>query len=104
MSSHALVEDLVPASPHPSPRCRQGARSLRCWGGAPVRSAHALRVPSGDLSRLPGRLRAFVEHGVRLYQPENVHVCDGSEAENGAILGLLEAEGIIKQLGKYENW
>ncbi|CAM4646832.1 phosphoenolpyruvate carboxykinase [GTP], mitochondrial [Caretta caretta] len=81
----------------------QGARSLRCWWGAPVRSAHALRVPSGDLSRLPGRLRAFVEHGVRLCQPENIHVCDGSEAENGAILGLLEAEGVIKQLGKYEN-
>uniref|UniRef100_A0A8C8RWN2 phosphoenolpyruvate carboxykinase (GTP) n=1 Tax=Pelusios castaneus TaxID=367368 RepID=A0A8C8RWN2_9SAUR len=81
----------------------QGARPLRWWGAALVRSAHAQRVPSGDLGRLPGRLRAFVEHGVRLCQPESVHVCDGSEAENVAVLDLLEDEGIIKPLGKYEN-
>ncbi|XP_074838913.1 phosphoenolpyruvate carboxykinase [GTP], mitochondrial isoform X2 [Carettochelys insculpta] len=81
----------------------QGARSLWGWRGAPARGAHALRVPSGDLGRLAGRLRAFVEHGVQLCQPENVHVCDGSEAENGAILELLENQGVVKQLGKYEN-
>ncbi|XP_053119147.1 phosphoenolpyruvate carboxykinase [GTP], mitochondrial [Hemicordylus capensis] len=80
-----------------------GASSLRCWSAAPVRWAHAPRVVHGDLGKLSGRVQEFVDHGVRLCQPANIHICDGTEKENGKILNFLESEGVIKPLVKYEN-
>ncbi|XP_066483729.1 phosphoenolpyruvate carboxykinase [GTP], mitochondrial [Tiliqua scincoides] len=80
-----------------------GACSLRCWSAVPVRWAHAPRVIHGDLGKLSGRVQEFVENGVRLCQPDSIHVCDGTEKENGKILNLLESEGVIKSLTKYEN-
>ncbi|KAJ6653084.1 hypothetical protein lerEdw1_010170 [Lerista edwardsae] len=69
----------------------------------PVRWAHAPRVIHGDLSKLSGRVQEFVEHGTRLCQPDSIHICDGTEKENGKILNLLESDGVIKSLTKYEN-
>uniref|UniRef100_A0ACB8EX55 Protein kinase C (PKC)-like Pck2 n=1 Tax=Sphaerodactylus townsendi TaxID=933632 RepID=A0ACB8EX55_9SAUR len=80
-----------------------GVSSLKCWSSAPVRWAHAPRVIHGDLGKLSRPVQEFVEHGVRLCQPENIHICDGTEKENGKILNLLESEGVIKALTKYEN-
>ena len=39
-----------------------------------------------------------------LCQPEGIHICDGTEAENTAILALLEEQGLIRKLPKYKNW
>ncbi|XP_015268990.1 PREDICTED: phosphoenolpyruvate carboxykinase [GTP], mitochondrial [Gekko japonicus] len=80
-----------------------GASSLKCWSAVPVRWAHAPRVVHGELSKLSRSVQAFVEHGAQLCQPENVHICDGTEKENVKILNLLESEGVIKPLTKYEN-
>lgn len=70
----------------------------------PVRWAHAPRVLHGDLAKLSGRAQEFVEQGVRLCQPDSLHICDGTEKENSKILNFLESEGVIKPLTKYENW
>lgn len=62
------------------------------------------RVLQGDLASLSSALREFIENSVNLCQPDALHICDGSEEENRAILTLLEEQGVIKKLPKYNNW
>jgi len=62
-----------------------------------------LRVVQGDLGSLSPSVRDFVEANVVLCQPDALHICDGSEEENRAILAQLEEQGMIKKLRKYEN-
>ncbi|XP_029437872.1 phosphoenolpyruvate carboxykinase [GTP], mitochondrial [Rhinatrema bivittatum] len=71
--------------------------------GARARSVHALRVLNGDLDRLSQGVRDFVVNGATLCQPESIHICDGSGAENDRVLALLQEDGAIRRLGKYEN-
>ncbi|XP_056099875.1 phosphoenolpyruvate carboxykinase, cytosolic [GTP] [Rhinichthys klamathensis goyatoka] len=48
-------------------------------------------------------LREFIENSVSLCQPDSLHICDGSDEENRAVLSLLEEQGVITQLHKYNN-
>ncbi|KAL5286745.1 PCK1.2 family protein [Megaselia abdita] len=57
----------------------------------------------GDLNQLTPNVRAFVEENVKLCQPDNIHICDGSEAENNILLEKLVASETIVNLPKYEN-
>lgn len=50
------------------------------------------------------QLREFVEDSVRLCCPSNVHICDGSEAENSLLIDRLLKSGTIVRLPKYKNW
>lgn len=84
--------------------CRLSWHGLNPWGWSSHRSIQTLRMLSGDLGQLPTRVRDFVERSARLCQPEGIHVCDGTEAENTAILALLEQQGLIRKLSKYDNW
>ncbi|XP_064416445.1 phosphoenolpyruvate carboxykinase, cytosolic [GTP] isoform X1 [Latimeria chalumnae] len=80
------------------------AAAHRLWvPGLHTRSLHALQVLNGDLERLSRPVREFVVSGAQLCQPENVHICNGSEEENNRILALLEKQGMIKRLSKYDN-
>lgn len=79
-------------------------RGLSPYGWSSRRSIQTLRVLSGDLGQLPARVRDFVERSARLCQPEGIHICDGTKAENTAILNLLEQQGLIRKLPKYNNW
>ncbi|KAB0390509.1 hypothetical protein E2I00_017491, partial [Balaenoptera physalus] len=76
---------------------------LSPWGWPSRHSIQTLRVLSGDLGQLPARVRDFVENSARLCQPESIHICDGTEAENTATLTLLEQQGLIRKLPKYNN-
>ncbi|KAI5638350.1 hypothetical protein NE865_08984 [Phthorimaea operculella] len=71
------------------------------------RAAHqtALRGASVNpqLATLTPKVRAFVERSVALCQPDHVHVCDGSEAEANALLTVMQHQGALKRLPKYEN-
>lgn len=62
------------------------------------------RLLQGDLSALSPAVKEFVEANISLCQPDFLHICDGSEEENRAILTQLEEQGMIKKLKKYENW
>ncbi|KAH0619184.1 hypothetical protein JD844_018963, partial [Phrynosoma platyrhinos] len=62
------------------------------------------KVVQGDLKTLALDARDFIESNARLCQPEAIHICDGSEDENKKILELMEEQGMIKKLRKYENW
>lgn len=62
------------------------------------------KVIQGDLKHLAPGVRDFIESNAQLCQPEFIHICDGSEAENKKILELMAEQGMIKKLEKYENW
>ncbi|XP_062925743.1 phosphoenolpyruvate carboxykinase, cytosolic [GTP]-like [Mobula hypostoma] len=63
----------------------------------------ALNVVRGDLNRLTPAVRHFVEESAKLCQPASIHICDGSEKENRQLLSLMEEQGMIKRLHKYQN-
>lgn len=62
-----------------------------------------ISVVNGDPTRLTPKVRAFVEESVSLCQPDKIHICDGSENENSTLLKLLQDQGTITPLPKYEN-
>jgi len=57
-----------------------------------------------NVSQLSPKVRSFVEEKVRLCQPDNIHICDGSEEENKYLLEFMKNDGLIEPLTKYENW
>lgn len=59
---------------------------------------------NNSLEGLPVKIREYVEEKIKLCQPENFHVCDGSEAENQELLDNMEQAGVIRRLKKYKNW
>ncbi|NXU83555.1 PCKGC protein, partial [Xiphorhynchus elegans] len=61
------------------------------------------KVVQGDLESLPPEAKDFIETNAKLCQPENIHICDGSEEENKKILDIMVEQGMIKKLKKYEN-
>lgn len=84
--------------------CRLSCHGLSMCGWSSRHSIQTLHVLSGDLGQLPAGVRDFVERSARLCQPESIHICDGTEAENTATLTLLEQQGLIRKLPKYNNW
>ncbi|MBN3288528.1 PCKGC protein, partial [Polyodon spathula] len=63
----------------------------------------SMQVLQGDLGALSPALRDFIEQNARLCQPDSLHICDGSDEESRRVLALLEEQGMIKKLTKYEN-
>ncbi|XP_055891142.1 phosphoenolpyruvate carboxykinase, cytosolic [GTP]-like isoform X1 [Biomphalaria glabrata] len=74
---------------------------------APLSTTPALfdytRVIYGDFNALPNKVRHYVEESVRLCKPDTIHICDGSERENELLTYILQKDGIIKKLPKYNN-
>ncbi|CAD7011527.1 unnamed protein product [Ceratitis capitata] len=60
-------------------------------------------VSFGNVSSLTPSVQAFVEESVALCQPDQVHICDGSEIENKILIKLMLDDGTIIPLPKYEN-
>lgn len=53
---------------------------------------------------LAPKVLTYVEDCVKLCKPDSVYICNGSEEENVMMLKLLQANGSIVPLPKYENW
>ena len=53
--------------------------------------------------RLPKSVQAYVEEKVKLCQPDEIHICDGSDEENQILLSMLEKNGSVKRLKKMQN-
>ncbi|XP_065171307.1 phosphoenolpyruvate carboxykinase [GTP]-like isoform X1 [Atheta coriaria] len=62
-----------------------------------------ISVVHGDLKHLTPKARTYLESNVELCQPERIHICDGSESENKHLLNLLQQQGTIVPLPKYQN-
>ncbi|XP_014297793.1 phosphoenolpyruvate carboxykinase [GTP] [Microplitis demolitor] len=52
---------------------------------------------------LAPKVLTYVEDCVKLCKPDSVYICNGSEEENVMMLKLLQANGSIVPLPKYEN-
>lgn len=59
---------------------------------------------NNSLDSLPSKIREYVEEKIKLCQPSNFHVCDGSDKENQQLLDAMEAAGVVRRLTKYTNW
>ncbi|XP_049817277.1 phosphoenolpyruvate carboxykinase [GTP]-like isoform X2 [Aethina tumida] len=62
-----------------------------------------ISVVNGDIKDLSPKVRAYVEENIDLCQPEQVHICDGTEHENSHLLDLMQKKGTIIPLPKYQN-
>ena len=66
---------------------------------------HARSLTSGvSLEHLALPLRDFIEEHRKMLHPQHVHVCDGSEEENQAIIKQLQDTGRLTKLEKYKDW
>lgn len=59
-----------------------------------------LNTPAESLAR---KIRSYIEECATLCNPRDIYICDGSEAEYEHMLQLLEKNGTITSLPKYEN-
>ncbi len=64
----------------------------------------ALSTGSLDRDSLAPKIREYIDEQVKLCQPKEVYVCNGSDAENAALLKKLEEGKRIRKLEKYDNW
>ncbi|OWR44517.1 mitochondrial phosphoenolpyruvate carboxykinase isoform 1 [Danaus plexippus plexippus] len=82
-------------------KCAQVALSCsRASHQAALRGALKLNP---QLANLTPKVRAFVERSAALCEPDHVHVCDGSDAEGKALLQMMQQQGTVKPLPKYDN-
>ena len=64
-----------------------------------------MSVPTSlTLDSLPSGVRSYVDKWAEHCNPDGVHVCDGSDEEDKALLQLLVDKGSITPLSKLENW
>ncbi|KAJ8936618.1 hypothetical protein NQ314_012233 [Rhamnusium bicolor] len=62
-----------------------------------------ISVVYGNLKDLSPKVRSYVEENVDLCRPERIYICDGSENENNQLLRLMQQQGTIVPLPKYQN-
>lgn len=56
-------------------------------------------------SILPPKVEQYVLEKAKICQPDSIHVCDGSDAENEALLRQMQKDGqVVPVKGKYKNW
>ena len=64
----------------------------------------ALSTGGVDRESLSSSIKDYIDQQVKVCQPKDVYICDGSEEENAALLKKLEEAGRIRKLDKYDNW
>nr|CAI5835492.1 unnamed protein product [Callosobruchus analis] len=79
------------------------ARKLSSPNVGLFRQLRGISVVSGDLRNLSPKVRLYVEENVGLCKPDNVHICDGTDEENDNLLKIMQKQGTIIPLSKYEN-
>jgi phosphoenolpyruvate carboxykinase (GTP) len=50
------------------------------------------------------QLQAFIREKQALCQPENIHICDGSQEENEYMVNQMIESKMMKRLPLYEDW
>ena len=53
---------------------------------------------NNNVMKLPTSVFRYIEETAKLCTPDRIHLCDGSEEENAALLHILEKAGSIKRL------
>ncbi|XP_066148695.1 phosphoenolpyruvate carboxykinase [GTP]-like isoform X1 [Euwallacea fornicatus] len=60
-------------------------------------------VVNGNVKDLTPKVKLYVEEKIDLCHPERVHICDGTENENSHLIQLMQQQGTIVPLPKYDN-
>ncbi|XP_071957603.1 phosphoenolpyruvate carboxykinase, cytosolic [GTP]-like isoform X2 [Antedon mediterranea] len=60
-------------------------------------------MSSMTVNDLRPHVKEYVLEKAELCKPDSIYICDGSEEEEQQLLKLMEEEGMIKRLTKYEN-
>ena len=102
----ASVIAMPGVDPDTSPRQPLRATAIAKATASAVGSAARTRLLSSQVTvdGLRPSVRRFVEDYAKVLCPDRVHVCDGSESENQALLKVLQDCGRIRKLDKYDNW
>lgn len=79
------------------------AYSRGCRNTAATPAVRSYADEGLDIESLPAKVRSFVEECVRLCQPSNVHVCNGSDDENATLINMMHQLGMLEPLTKMEN-
>ena len=48
-------------------------------------------------------MASYVETAANLCEPDNIHICDGSDKEESHILNLMASEGMLEKIPKLDN-
>jgi phosphoenolpyruvate carboxykinase (GTP) len=67
------------------------------------KDGHKIPMAKGDLSSIPKNARQFIAEKALLMKPTDIYVCDGSRAEQQALIADMQKVGAIKPLKAYEN-
>lgn len=60
-------------------------------------------LETAEAKSLPNKVRSFVEDCVKLCQPSQIHICNGSEQENISLIQQMQQQGMVESLPKMEN-
>lgn len=63
-----------------------------------------INVTHGNFEALSSKIQDFVAEKSDLCQPDNLHICDGSEEEAKHLSELLVNTGVAEKLYNMENW
>lgn len=63
-----------------------------------------IQVIHGNYNSLSQKIKDFVASKIELCQPENLHICDGSEEEAKLLTELLVKNGTAEKLENMDNW
>jgi len=66
-------------------------------------SSVAVNVVNGKFDNLPKIVQDYIHEKSAICQPDNIHICDGTEQENQQFLEEMVKAGEIKKLPKYDN-
>lgn len=69
----------------------------------PQNAIRGVSIVNGDLGQLSAKIRNFLEESVAMCRPDRIHIVDGSDKESEALLQVLQVQGTIHPLPKYDN-
>lgn len=69
----------------------------------PLNVIRGVSIVNGDVGQLSAKVRNFLEESVAMCRPDRIHIVDGSDTESEALLHVLQVQGTIHPLPKYDN-
>merc|ERR1719412_730294 len=68
-----------------------------------IEAPAGVAIIHGDWLALPSSVRTWTQQQIEMCQPDNLHIMDGSLAEDKALKAQLVKKGVLTPLPKYDN-
>lgn len=82
----------------------EGTTSLGCQTTKTFNTVSNRGLTNLSAATLSESVKKFIEEKARICKPDQIQICDGSEAENQQLIDLMVNQGMLEKLPKYENW